>query len=138
MHLTQLVYTSILKDMDESVLTSIHSHAVRNNTAKTVTGMLLYYKGCFVQVLEGDKKVVEHVFEKIKQDPRHINVRLLMENAVEERAFPHWNMSFKHVHEEELSQTPIYQNYLEGGEVTMTQNPQMALEILKAQSENNF
>ena len=131
MNLFQLIYTSTLHDADESVLSSIHSHAVRNNTAKTVTGNLLYYKGRFIQVLEGDEKVVRHVYDKIKQDPRHDNVMLLQEKSIAERDFSHWNMGFTHLLESELTQTPAYKNYLESEFLTMQQNPEMALTILK-------
>lgn len=131
MSYTQLVYTSTLDGDDESVLASIHSHAVRNNTTVTITGMLIYYRGRFLQVLEGDKKTVHKVYEKIKEDPRHQNVELLLEKDVEERSFVHWNMGFKHLQEEELMQLPVYKNYLESEFITMMQNPEMALEILK-------
>jgi hypothetical protein len=133
MSFTQLIYTSILNGNDESVLTSIHSHAVRNNTSVTITGMLIYYKGCFLQVLEGDKKTVHSVFEKIKEDTRHQNVHLLLEKEVEERFFSHWNMGYKYLQEDEMLLLPVYKNYLESEMPTMKQNPEMALEILKAE-----
>lgn len=131
MNLTQLIYISTLDDADESVIASIHSHAVRNNTAKTVTGKLLYYKGRFMQVLEGDEKVVRHIFDKIKHDPRHTRIELVMENPIEERAFPHWNMSFKHLQEADLVMWPVYKTYLEADYTVILQDPQTALHILK-------
>lgn len=131
MSYTQLIYTSTLHGDDESVLTSIHSHAVRNNTTVTITGMLIFYKGRFLQVLEGDKKTVHKVFDKIKHDPRHQNVELLLEKDVEERSFSHWNMGFRHLQEDELTQMSVYKNYLESEFLTMKQNPEMALEILQ-------
>ena len=46
--------------------------ARRRNLEAGITGMLLYYRGEFVQILEGRKKSVENVYEKfICPDPRH-------------------------------------------------------------------
>ena len=42
------------------------------NLAQDITGMMIYYRGEFVQILEGSKKSVQNVFEKfICPDPRH-------------------------------------------------------------------
>lgn len=94
MGLHQLIYMSKLAT-DDSVLNSIHSHAVRNNTARTMTGMLLFAQGRFLQVLEGERKDVQHTFEKIKEDRRHDHVTLIADRPIVERSFSHWNMGFK-------------------------------------------
>lgn len=78
MSLIQLVYASQLRG-DESVLSAIHSHAVRNNTAHTITGMLLYANRRFLQVLEGERDVVHATFSHIKADPRHEQVTLILD-----------------------------------------------------------
>lgn len=100
MGLHQLIYMSKLAT-DDSVLNSIHSHAVRNNTARTMTGMLLFAQGRFLQVLEGERKDVQHTFEKIKEDRRHDHVTLIADRPIVERSFSHWNMGFKALSENE-------------------------------------
>lgn len=100
MGLHQLIYMSKLAT-DDSVLNSIHSHAVRNNTARTMTGMLLFAQGRFLQVLEGERKDVQHTFEKIKEDQRHDHVTLIADRPIVERSFSHWNMGFKALSENE-------------------------------------
>ena len=100
MGLHQLIYMSKLAT-DDSVLNSIHSHAVRNNTARTMTGMLLFAQGRFLQVLEGERKDVEHTFEKSKEDRRHDHVTLIADRPIVERSFSHWNMGFKALSENE-------------------------------------
>lgn len=100
MGLHQLIYMSKLAT-DDSVLNSIHSHAVRNNTARTMTGMLLFAQSRFLQVLEGERKDVQHTFEKIKEDRRHDHVTLIADRPIVERSFSHWNMGFKALSENE-------------------------------------
>ena len=43
-------------------------------------------------MLEGPKKKVSKVFEKIKQDDRHLEVKVLSEGTIKERLFPNWAM----------------------------------------------
>lgn len=105
MALYQLIYLSELAT-DESVLSGIHSHAVRNNTAHTVTGMLIFANGRFLQILEGERKDVLHTFERIQQDPRHRHVSVILRRDISERMFSHWNMGFLHLTAEDLQKRP--------------------------------
>lgn len=132
MNLIQLVYVSRLAG-DESVLQSIHSHAVRNNTANIITGKLLYCSGRFLQVLEGEPAQVHRTFDLIKADPRHRDVTLLMEQTISERAYPHWNMGFRHVQQDDLDQYPAYKAYFQDDFAALKIQPLIALEII-----NNF
>nr|WP_315483274.1 BLUF domain-containing protein [uncultured Undibacterium sp.] len=132
MNLIQLVYVSRLAG-DESVLQSIHSHAVRNNTAHIITGKLLYCSGRFLQVLEGEPAQVHRTFDLIKADPRHRDVTLLMEQTISERAYPRWNMGFRHVQQDDLDQYPAYKAYFQDDFAALKIQPLIALEII-----NNF
>jgi hypothetical protein len=49
----------------------------QNNTAKGLTGMLLFGNDTFLQSIEGEKSVVEPLIERIAKDPRHQNVKIL-------------------------------------------------------------
>jgi hypothetical protein len=132
MDLIQLIYVSSMVGSDESMLASIHSHAVRNNTTHAVTGMLLYLDGHFLQVLEGERKIVHHTFDKIKKDPRHKDVALLMVRPIAEKEFSHWNMGFRHMRKDDWIRFPqgpqLFDNDLE----QIKANPLLALEMLKA------
>lgn len=130
MSLIQLVYASQLRG-DESVLSAIHSHAVRNNTAHTITGMLLYANRRFLQVLEGERDVVHTTFSHIKADPRHEQVTLILEQPIEAHYFQHWNMGFRQLSDEALAQHPAYASYFNDDFTHFKTQPQMALEILK-------
>jgi hypothetical protein len=66
----------------------------RNNVSVNVTGALMFNAGCFAQVLEGPKAMVEHTFERIQQDERHGDVSVLSFGPVAGRAFDRWSMGF--------------------------------------------
>ena len=64
------------------------------NQARDITGCLIYHDNSFVQILEGSKQDVLHVYAKIKADERHHSVNLLWENEVNTRYFEEWNMAY--------------------------------------------
>jgi hypothetical protein len=59
-----------------------------------VSGMLLYEKGSFFQVLEGGAVDVHNVYSRIRQDPRHGRVMVLNEREIPKREFAEWSMGF--------------------------------------------
>jgi hypothetical protein len=68
---------------------------IRNaNATRDVTGMLLYVDGSFFQVLEGEAVIVDALFEKIKRDPRHGSVTLIIKEPILARSFGEWTMGF--------------------------------------------
>lgn len=133
MSLLQLVYASHLC-ADESVLPSIRSHAVRNDTAHLLSGMLVYANGRFLQVIEGERKDVLHTFSYIKQDQRHDQIHVLSEREIAEKSFTHWNMGFKQLQNEDLLAHPEFAAYLTSSFENMQANLGMALSLLKAYS----
>ncbi|MEQ8240260.1 MAG: BLUF domain-containing protein, partial [Cyclobacteriaceae bacterium] len=42
-----------------------------NNKKFEITGMLIYLKNQFIQILEGEKETVLNLYHKITQDQRH-------------------------------------------------------------------
>ena len=74
-----------------------------NNLKHDITGCLLYFDKEFIQFLEGDKKPVKNLFSKIKEDSRHTEVILLLENDKIERIFKNWNMAFNRLSMEDMN-----------------------------------
>jgi hypothetical protein len=66
----------------------------RNNARARITGALLFTRGRFAQILEGDYAAVERVFETIQNDERHTGVVPLQFEAVPERGFGPWSMAY--------------------------------------------
>ena len=91
----QLNYHSKSKsELTFTHLENILETAVTVNAEKDISGCLVYHNNNFVQILEGEKKDVLDVFEKIKTDKRHFDVCLLWENHVDKRYFKRWDMAF--------------------------------------------
>lgn len=76
--------------MTSSEMESLLEEARTHNKSKDITGCLIYYKGKFVQLLEGDKKEVQELYDRIKKDPRHKEVTLFSEDKIIKRTFPNW------------------------------------------------
>lgn len=72
----------------------------RNNSKRNIGGVLYYGDGNFFQCLEGEATVVEKIFEKIKNDPRHSQVQVLMQRNVITRNFSSWSMKYVPVQED--------------------------------------
>lgn len=75
-------------------LEAILEEAKATNSELNISGCLIYHNNSFVQILEGEKKDVLHVYGKIKTDDRHHSVTLLWENDVDKRFFVEWHMAF--------------------------------------------
>ena len=65
------------------------------NAKQEFTGMLLYIRGSFLQVLEGQPEMVDAVFSRILGDKRHTQVLLIARESIPERAFEVWTMMHK-------------------------------------------
>lgn len=91
----KLLYVSSTKrDMPEHELLVILEKARANNAALNVTGLLLYIDGGFLQVLEGERDALHHLYETIERDPRHWDTKLLIDEE-SPRNFGRWSMGFK-------------------------------------------
>lgn len=62
------------------------------NTVHDITGVLLYYDGLFLQVLEGEDARLEELMAVLRHDRRHHDVRMLLDEQIAERHFPDWSM----------------------------------------------
>lgn len=79
----------------ESDLTDILSVSRVNNKRQNITGVLLYGEGKFIQVLEGDKMLLQETLDRISNDNRHKGITHIASGRQEERNFSEWSMGFK-------------------------------------------
>ena len=95
--LVELLYCSVSEtpQLTNVDLDHILASARRRNALEKITGMLVYYRGEFVQILEGEKKSVENMYEKfIGPDPRHTALNKVHQNTISHRSFSEWSMGF--------------------------------------------
>jgi uncharacterized membrane protein (DUF373 family) len=73
-----------------------------NNAGRGVTGMLFYCNGTFLQVLEGEERVIDELLDIIEQDPRHTGMQVIQRKAIKHREYSDWSMGFQRVTERDL------------------------------------
>lgn len=79
------------------------------NEHNGITGCLISYQGYFIQILEGDQKVVQALYDRIRRDPRHTDVKMFSEDHISERDFPDWDMAFYNIDENSFSPSELEQ-----------------------------
>jgi hypothetical protein len=133
MSFSQLIYVSTLQAHEEHGLKAILESSVRLNQLSGITGMLLYYKGGLLQVLEGDQAEVMDTYARICNDKRHCNITDFGISEVPHRRFGQWLMGFKHISDREITNFPmltsIFSMATQSGATTV--NSAIALEMLE-------
>jgi hypothetical protein len=111
--LFQIVYTSTATDLfDSAELKEMLKGSVQRNKRAGITGLLLFKDGCFMQVLEGEKPVVQTLFAKISRDPRHHKIIPLIQEPIEQRHFPESAMAFPNLDATKFRELPGYSEFL--------------------------
>ncbi len=92
----QLLYTSqATRRFSEADLIDLLDRARAWNVAHGITGILLSApNGTFVQILEGAPQAVDQTLARIKADPRHEAIQVLIDHRIPERLFADWSMGF--------------------------------------------
>lgn len=101
--LSQLVYVSNRKkNCTEEEIEKILASCKKNNPPLDITGILLYSDTKFIQLVEGEYKVINDLYTKIKTDPRHDQCRLISIGTIKQKAFPSWHMGARKVADNEV------------------------------------
>lgn len=94
--LSQLVYVSNRKsNCTAEEIEKILASCKKNNPPLNITGVLLYSDTKFIQLVEGDAKVLTVLYDKIKLDSRHNSPMMLSYGPIKEKSFPSWHMGSK-------------------------------------------
>ncbi|MES2807973.1 MAG: BLUF domain-containing protein [Bacteroidota bacterium] len=132
-----LVYISTaVKLLDDEDLRAILISSRRKNTARNISGLLLYTEGVFIQLLEGDKMEVELAYKAIELDRRHKNLILLVNGEHDKRMFPNWSMGYSVANKDLIDQMTGYVDPKKTGLLTEGQE-HPALIVLRTFAENN-
>ena len=96
--LYEVLYVSTLApEQPLSVVAEIAGRARQLNGELDITGLLIFDGQRFCQQLEGPKKAVLKLIERIRNDPRHINVEVLHHGPLAERRFQNFSLAFSTV-----------------------------------------
>ena len=75
-------------------LEHLRQQCIKRNASRQLTGALYYDDQVFCQILEGDKRVLDLLLDRIREDHRHKDVRILLDLEVSRRMFAEWSMKF--------------------------------------------
>ncbi|MBF9046538.1 blue light sensor protein [Rhodobacterales bacterium LSUCC0031] len=90
--LIQLIYSSRPFGYDEATLSGILLQARQANKRDGITGALICRRDIYLQLLEGPEKAVRAAYARIRQDDRHLELRLHVTEPVAQRLFGNWAM----------------------------------------------
>lgn len=124
MALYELVYVSFaLRPMPPDELLTMLDEFRRFNDEHGITGLLVYHRQEFMQLLEGEQQEVLALYGRICHDPRHQQVHTLWEGPLAARAFESWSMGFVAPRTCELLAHPGYGDVLDAGWLSQVQQP---------------
>lgn len=89
---TRLIYRSQPFGFDNAMLAGILSAARRNNPQWGITGALICRHDVYLQLIEGPSDSIAELYARIMIDDRHTDIRLLLEEEMDQRLFPAWSM----------------------------------------------
>lgn len=78
----------------EQELRAIVAVSRRNNRRRAITGALMATERHFVQYLEGVQPALNGLLDTLQRDPRHQNLRLLIDGEAAERRFADWSLAY--------------------------------------------
>jgi len=96
--LYEVLYVSTLApDRPTSVVAEVAGRARLVNAELDITGLLIFDGQRFCQQLEGPQKAVLKLIERIRNDPRHINIEVLHNGPLAARRFQQFSLAFSTV-----------------------------------------
>ena len=114
MELHELIYVSVAThDMSAADLKSLLDNARKKNAQHNITGLLVYHRGEFMQLLEGDREDILSVYHKVATDERHRQVNLLWNGPIRARSFAEWEMAFVGLDDLASGKAAGYSRFLE-------------------------
>ncbi|MGC9560906.1 MAG: BLUF domain-containing protein [Brachymonas sp.] len=124
--LVSLLFVSRATEAGLHDLENILHQSRAYNAEHGITGALCYSKNIFMQVLEGSRTDVNHLYGRILQDQvHHEDVQLLHYSEITERSYSGWTMGRVDISRLNMSivlkysERPEFNPYLTSGEMSM-------------------
>lgn len=101
-------------DLHEQAVDDLMIKTNEYNNGQNITGILLYNERSFFQLIEGEKKTIQHLYEKIAQDSRHQDLIKFLEKPVHRPSFDGYSTDFiTDTNKYDQSQLKEYLHYIE-------------------------
>ena len=127
--ITLIYHSTSIEDSSTEELINFLSFVRSENISLNVTGILLYHNNEILHIMEGKTDVILPLFEKVKADSRHINVKKLIHFQIKERAYDDWSMAFKQVSGKDMLSINGYLN-IEDNQTGLPQNTEKSAYLL--------
>lgn len=117
MELVHCIYCSASANPNfgSAELKSLLTKSRVRNAQLGITGILLFHRGSFFQVLEGDQIVVEGLYQKINSDNRHSRMTKIIQEPISRRDFQEWTMGYPQATQEDIEKIPGMNDFFMDG-----------------------
>ena len=134
-----IVYLSSSKGLlSNDDLARILHQSQKNNRASGITGILLYFNGSIIQVLEGPEERVNALYETISRDTKHTQVIKLYSDSIEHRSFSDWSMGYKTMSARELDHLKHEFSFINEPFSPMPRESNTILSLVEIFYQNNY
>jgi len=107
LHKSRLIYTSqATKPFSTRELLDLLHDARAYNSIDSIYGFLYYKDEFFFQIIEGESQLINNLFDRIKKDKRHTNVKIISNNLINDYLFAKWSMGCIEFNNPKLSLIP--------------------------------
>ena len=94
-------FSTINAPLTEDELYQLLHSSANKNKKDDITGILIYADGNFMQVLEGQEKLIKKLYRKISRDRRHKNVIKVSEMMYTDKIFEAYGYGFTVIDDKE-------------------------------------
>ncbi len=106
-----IIYTSYTRyPWDDESLLELLKKSNSYNRSHGITGMLIFLRNKFLQILEGKKEEIDNLYGIIEKDERHERVNIIIEGQYRDRIFKDWSMGFKVLTERDFEKISGYKD----------------------------
>ncbi len=123
--LVRTLYISRSAGPQTSTMTgSILKTALSFNKVNQITGVLCQGTGFFIQMLEGDRSIINQLYSRIIRDSRHKDVEIVSFEEITDRKFKQWSMALIDLSDTDpmvVLQHPEFDPYAGGRDFLMQQ-----------------
>ena len=122
--LVRVLYVSRAVGPQTTAVTSaILSTARPHNRQNGIGGVLCQGQGLYLQILEGERSAVNHLYARIVRDQRHKDVEMLSIEEITRPRYPEWSMAHVELSDGDpmvLMKHPEFDPYSASGVLVMT------------------
>ena len=122
---------------EEEDLNTILQQSRDNNPPQGITGVMLYVRGSIIQVLEGDREVLERLYSKIERDPRHTGISKVFSRSIGKRLFADWNMGYETITTQQLTNIQDIVKLDSSGKPVLNDDDHIVLKTIKVFYDSN-